>query len=68
METLASDSTVLAPLLTDTLLGVKKTKAKGGTSLVVSWLGFTAKGMGSIPGWGTMISKILQANPCGKNK
>ena len=67
METLASDSTVLALLLTDAAWSQEK-KAKGGTSLVVCWLGLTAKGMGSIPGWGTMISKILQANPCGKNK
>ena len=59
-EMLTSDSTVLALLLTDTLLGVRKTKAKGGTSLVVYQLGLTAKGMGSIPGWGTKISKILK--------
>ena len=59
-EMLTSDSTVLALLLTDTLLGVRKTKAKGRTSLVVYQLGLTAKGMGSIPGWGTKISKILK--------
>ena len=36
-------------------------KTKAGNSLVVWWLGlcsFTAKGPGSVPGWGT---KILQA-------
>ena len=39
-----------------------------GTSLVVQWLRLcasTARGMGSIPGWGT---KILHALQCGQKK
>ena len=41
---------------------------KTGNSLVFQWLGlwaFTAKGLGSVPGWGT---KIPQATKCGKKK
>ena len=41
---------------------------KRGNSLVVQWLGlcaFTAKGLGSISGWGT---KILQSACCSQTK
>ena len=37
---------------------LKKKKKKKGNSLAVQWLGlhaFTAKGTGSVPGWGTKI-------------
>ena len=43
-------------------------KSKMGNFLVVQWLGLrasTAKGPGSIPGWGT---KILQAMWCSQKK
>ena len=45
--------------------------ASPGNSLAVQWLGlhaFTAKGPGSIPGWGTKIPQALQSKKPPKNK
>ena len=41
-----------------------------GNSLAVQWLGlcaFTARGLGSIPGWGTKIPQAMQRSQKKKN-
>ena len=51
-----------------TLLRMANIKKSAGDILVVQWLElciFTAKGPGSIPGWGTKIPQVIQ---CGGKK